>query len=349
MSSYYDERMTADLMEIREKVRKVSDIVQTQLDRSVQALFEMDRGLASHVVVGDREVNRRIGEIDRLCHAFIVRHAPSEEYLRRASAVLRLDVALERVGDYASSIGREVARLTEPLPESVAPEISLVADHARVSLEMALRAFETEDKELARTGKDIPEGDIERAFDGLLQVAEREERSLPDVFGYRHVCNLLMRVAEQAKNIREQTIFSISGEVAERTMFKVLFVDDHNDRASQIAEAYARSRYPESGSYSSAGFHPADAVDGDVVALLDARGLQPPASGPRPVVDVSSDRQHVVVVLGPTEEMEVPFRTTLVRWKLGEGASGDGLDGLYAEVENRVDELMTTLAGPEAA
>jgi len=97
MSTHYEERMEADLGEIRRKVKTVSDLVERQVQMAVQSLLHVDRDLASHVVLGDRQVNRRIKQIDHLCHAFIVRHAPSAGHLRYVSAVLRLDVALERV------------------------------------------------------------------------------------------------------------------------------------------------------------------------------------------------------------------------------------------------------------
>ena len=36
----------------------------------------------------------------------------------------------------------------------------------------------------------------------------------------------------------------------------MLFVDEHNDRLSQLAEAVARKAFPESGVYESAGWSP---------------------------------------------------------------------------------------------
>ena len=114
MSTHYEERMEADLTEIKRKVRKVSDLVELQVQRAVESLLTETVELANQAVLGDRQVNRRIKELDYLCHAFIVRHAPSAGHLRFVSAVLRLTVALERVGDYAGMMGREVVRLSAP-------------------------------------------------------------------------------------------------------------------------------------------------------------------------------------------------------------------------------------------
>lgn len=345
--------MESDLEEIRTRVRKVSDLVQEQVGGAVRALFEFDRAGASEVVLGDRQVNRRIQQIDSLCHAFIVRHAPTEEYLRRASAVLRLDVALERIGDYASSIAREVGRLSGPPPKGIAQEVRAIADHARVSLADGLRAFHEGDEGLARSSAGISERDIERTFASVLQVGEDGERSLGDVFGFTHVLNLLMRVTEQSNNIREQTLFALTGEVAERGTFRVLFVDERNDRSSQLAEAYARNNFPGSGEYESAGWSPAPSLNPELAGFLEAKGLALETAGPKAIdfTGGKSDAHHVVVLMEPDERARVepvPFRTTLVTWDL-DRARNEGLDELYGEVARRVDDLMKTLAGPEAA
>ena len=57
--------------------------------------------VANDVVLGDRRVNRKIRDIDHMCHAFIVRHAPSAGHLRYVSAVLRL----EKLGVLKRSVG----------------------------------------------------------------------------------------------------------------------------------------------------------------------------------------------------------------------------------------------------
>ena len=110
--THYEERMQSDLDEIRDKVELLAKLIESQVGDAVHSLLENDRSLANDVVLGDRRVNRKIRDIDHMCHAFIVRHAPSAGHLRYVSAVLRLDVALERIGDYASTIGPETVSYT---------------------------------------------------------------------------------------------------------------------------------------------------------------------------------------------------------------------------------------------
>jgi hypothetical protein len=39
MSTHYEERMEADLSEIKRKVRKVSDLVELQVERAIESLL----------------------------------------------------------------------------------------------------------------------------------------------------------------------------------------------------------------------------------------------------------------------------------------------------------------------
>lgn len=354
MTSHYEERMEADLREIRRKLHKVSDLIEEQVHNAVQALLTVDRALAARVVLGDRQVNRRIHEIDHLCHAFIVRHAPSAGHLRFASGVLRLDVALERIGDYADSIGRELSRLSGPPPGAVGRDIELIAQQARVTLSQALEAFHEGDVEAARRAAgmaDQTDYTLETVVAELLRAAEKQKGPLRDIFGLLRIINLLKRVAEQAENISEQTIFVQTGEEPPPRVHRVLFVDERNGAASQMAEAYANKAYPKSGRYESAGITPASKVDPALIEYMDNRGVDVRGSKPNQIESLSDrpEHFHVVVLLEPglrDRIGHVPYRTTIVEWTIE--SDGSDLGELYQEVVVNVQDLMTTLAGPDA-
>lgn len=358
MSTHYEERMEEDLSEIKRKVRKVSDLVEQQVQRAIEAFLTETVDLANQAVLGDRQVNRRIKDLDYLCHSFIVRHAPSAGHLRLVSAVLRLSVALERVGDYASMMGREVVRLSAPAPETIRRDIEMMGRQARHVLSQSLRAFHQGDAALAKsTLGQAEQTDItlNTVIKELIATGEKGERSLRDLFALQRIVNLITRMAEQAENVAEQTIFATTGETRDRRIFRVLFVDEHNDRSSQIAEAYARKAFPETGSFKSAGWSPAAALDPALISFMDARGVDLGGAVPKPLQPVLNVPQHFHVIVafspGAREHLgQLPYRTTLLEWKTGVGAGMDAetLGKLHQEISVRVSDLMTTLAGPEA-
>ena len=97
--SHYEERLQADLDEIRERVKAVGDEVIDAVGNACRSLLNVDRALAAETILGDLPVNREIRAIDQRCHAFVVRHLPSAGILRFVSSVLRLTVAIERIGE----------------------------------------------------------------------------------------------------------------------------------------------------------------------------------------------------------------------------------------------------------
>ena len=139
--SHYEERLEQDLGEIRNRVQAVGARVETAFRSAIEACLAADHARASQTILGDLGINREIRRIDRVCHAFVARHLPSAGHLRFVSSVLRLDVALERIGDYAVAVGRETVQLSVGAPSRVARDIELIADQALRMLRHALRSF----------------------------------------------------------------------------------------------------------------------------------------------------------------------------------------------------------------
>lgn len=355
---HYEERMEADLAEIRRKIRRVSALVEDQMRGAVQALLGGDVDLANDVVLGDKQVNRRIEDIDALVHAFIIRHAPSAGHLRFASAVLRLDVSLERIGDYASTIGREVAQFTSEPPSSVKNDLEALGQQARQTLAQALASFHAEDAEEAKKTYGFErqlDHTLRAVMAELVDVGERRELPLRDVFGLLRVAVIIRRVAGQAANVAEQTTFWLTGERRDQRIFRILFVGSSNDRASQVAEAYARKAFPESATYASCGVDPAASLDPRLIEFMDSKGVDVRNSRATELksVDDQARHYHVIVCLDPGVReaiQDVPFRTVVLDWSLDlpEGFSEEVLEEVYEEVVVRVQKLMITLAGPDA-
>ena len=362
-STHYEQRMAADLEEIRSRVRDVARRVEDQVADAVHALVARDRELANKVILGDRRVNRQIREIDRMAHAFIVRHAPSGGHLRYVSAVMRMDVAMERIGDYAGTIGREVVQMSSPPPSTVTRDIELISHQARETLRQALAAFQTADPDLARETHGMAmqtDATLQKVFSELLEVGEARDIPLRDIFGILRIINLIKRVAEQAENICEQTLFFTTGETKDLRVFRILFVDERNDGASVMAEAYARKAFPASGTYASAGWAPAEALDPGLAEFLDRSGIDVGNKKPSTLRPIHEEARHWNVVVGLHPDVrkhlpEIPFRTVFLEWDLGldpaslpKDLSEEQMDELLKNLAVRVQDLMQTLRGPDA-
>ncbi len=341
--SHYEERLEQDRKRLRREVRAVGEGVEEAVGDAVRALLEADAPLAHRTALGDLAINRRIRALDQRCHAFVARHLPSAGHLRFVSSVLRLDVALERIGDYAVTIAREVVQLRNKPPATVASDVRLLADQALRILNQSLQAFDEGNPELARGTKALAAQvatTSRRVYTDLLAEGEEGNHPLRDLFAWLVVFHRLERVSDQAKNICEETVFSVTGQTKQPKVYRVLFVDEKDNAQTQLAVAHARRAFPEAGEFSSAGFHPAAEIEPRSALFLERHGYE--ADGPS-ALDNSLEvlaGYHVVVSLGPDVESrlpEIPFRTIFLRWDLG--SVPDDLD------QERAEELLVQVHG----
>lgn len=361
--THYEERLEKDLQAIRTRVRAVSDRVERQIRDAVKALIDHDAELAGEVILQDRVVNRETRALDRACHAFVIRHLPVAHHLRFVSSVLRLDVALERVGDYAVTICRHSLRCSAGPPETVARDIELVSQQARHALAQAIAAFHEEDVDKARAALGLSvqvDATHDKAFEDLVATGEKHQRPVRDIFGFLRSLYSLLRVSDQAENIAQETLFAVDGETKNPKIYRILFVDRANDCRSQIAEAYARKAFGECGVFTSGGWEPAESLRPEALPFFGAHGLAFEGLKPKPVPDLMAEPRHFHVVIGldeKTREMigELPYKTVFLDWDLGPCPFGEDdpqaterLEEIYREIASRLRDLMEVLRGPDA-
>jgi len=363
--SHYEERLERDLREIRERIRAIGSRVEEAVRQAVHALGTRNRSLAYQTILGDLAINRTVRDLDRVCHAFVARHLPSAGHLRFISSVLRLNVTLERIGDHAVTICREAVQLGSQPPVVMARDIELIADQSRRVLSQAMKSFNEANAELARGTMTMAvqaESVFRRAFADLLSE-KRDENAPPlrDLFAFLVIFSQLVRVSKLAKNICEETVFTVLGETKAPKVYRVLFVDETNDCQSQLAEAFARKAFPESGRYASAGWRPANSLDPRLAAFLERHGIACGDLRPTLLEPIPEElaEYHVIVSLGgevAPHIPEIPFHTIYQEWELGPGPEGpddeqadERLAAIYKEISCKVRELIEALRGEGAS
>ena len=352
--SHYEERMQKDLDRIRGQVKELGKAVERALRDATRALLSGNAELAADTVIGDLQVNRLTRSLDARCHKFVARHLPSAGVLRYISSVLRLSVALERIGDYAETISRTALQLSAEPPTTVARDIEMMADQSERILHQALKGFNEGSADIARgilgmSGQYA--STFDRVFADLVKEGEKKSRPMSDVFSLLATFNRLERVVHQAKNICEETIFASTGEVKRSKKFSILFVDEANDGASQLAAHIATRAYPNSGTYQSAGYAPASGINGSFISFAAEKGVEFDDAAPRPlseVEDLMSDFHFVVALdAGAREQIgQVPFHTVILDWALSN--SGDPRSA-YEELSSRIGDLLERLRGEDAS
>jgi phosphate transport system protein len=359
--SHYEQRLERDLTNLRQRVADMSGQVKENLANAVRAMQKGDHQLATSTILADHPVNRTMREIDAACHAFIAVHLPSGRHLRLLSSIIRANIGLERIGDYATTIARASEQLSEPPSGRMAHELERFSSEVKVMLGQAITAFSEMNAELAR-GTMVLEREMEFDLDGIYAelMANPDQSNAKTLLTTFTVFTHLKRAADQAKNLCEDTVFAVTGETKEPKVYNILFLDRENSSASQMAEALARKAYPGSGRYASAGANPASSLDGATAGFLKSKGCELGEQSPSQL-NLSQHELaelHLVVCLqGSVKDYlpQLPFHTAGLEWDIGAGdlAAGDSPDEdtllrMYRELNARISDLMETLRGKDA-
>ena len=359
--SHYEERLERDLNALRSRIAGMSELVQRGLDNALLAMQKGDQQLAATTILADHPINRTMREVDAACHAFIAVHLPSGMHLRLLSSVIRVNIALERIGDYAVTIARAAEQLSEPPAGRMAHELERFGGEVKTMVAQAIKVFNDLNPELARVTM-VLEREMEFDLDGIYAelMANPEHSQAKSLLTIFTVFTHLKRAADQAKNLCEDTVFAVTGETKTPKVYNILFIDRDNACASLMAEALARKAFPGSGNYRSAGVSPADNVDPATVAFLGDLGVDIRTASPSPIdfTEHQLAELHLVVSLqGPVRDYLplLPFHTSGLEWDLGTGSLAPGqspneetLRSLYRELGSHIDELMHQLRGEDA-
>lgn len=107
--------------QIKQDVNDMFVLVIKQMDDACTSLLTMDKGIASQVIVFEHKVNSFELKITKEIEDYIALYNPVAIDLRFMLSMLQMIMDLERIGDYARSVGRFVreSELEELHPELV--------------------------------------------------------------------------------------------------------------------------------------------------------------------------------------------------------------------------------------
>ena len=150
MTTHLEAALQRDLEQIRTKVTEMGNLAVDAVEGAVRAVLDRNRQLAFAVILRDQYIDSLEKQLDRLCLEFLVRHQPAATLLRFAYATIKINLELERVGDYAESVAREALRLTKIDAQLPLEPLRQIAGLAVQMLRDSIRAFIAQDADLAR-------------------------------------------------------------------------------------------------------------------------------------------------------------------------------------------------------
>lgn len=206
-----------ELQGVRNDILQMGQLVITAIERSIQALVDLDMELACQVIQGDDAIDELELLLEERCVVLIARQQPLAKDLRILSTGLKISTDLERIGDHAFDIAKIAKRLGEGGNGHVKPllDIPRMAGLATQMLRDALTAYVNMDVELADKvcqADDEVDALYNQLFRELLTYMLADPAVINDATQLIFVARYLERVADHTTNIAEWVIYLQTGQ-----------------------------------------------------------------------------------------------------------------------------------------
>jgi phosphate transport system protein len=360
MAFHYEESLERDITRIRGKVSEMAALATEALSAGIRALCTRNRQMAYTVILRDRRIDELEKEVDRLCLEFLVRQQPVARHLRFAYTTIKVNLELERIGDYAESIARQVIKLSAISASWPLERFQQLATLAIPMISDVAKAFVTGDHQLAR---DVisreAETDALRSQINADLFLLRHEGKLPQeaLNPLLTIARRFERAADQATNIAEEVIYMATGEYQKHLggdTWRMVFIDEHNHCRSQLAEAIGHSLDQPNFVFFSAGLDPKP-IDPSTLEFLQSKGLQPAHPHSKSVGQLPNlDAAQIIVALNPTAKRAFPKPTKAVclDWSLEDPSAiadpaqrAAAFEHAYQFLHQHISELCEAVLG----
>src|ERR1043165_5244408 len=364
MNARYEESLRHDSKTIRQKVLEMAGLAERSLRSSLQALVERNRQIAYSVILRDHYIDELEKEIDRLCLEFLVRQQPAGTHLRFAYATIKINLELERIGDYAESIARQVLKISSLEPQPSYEKFVAIANLSIPMLQQAVEAFVDQNPDLALSTMHIEE-EVDMLRNGInaaiMQQHQLGKIPIEAVTPLLTIARRFERVSDQARNICEEVLYMCTGEYAKHKgteVLRILFVDIRNACRSQMAEAIANSLEKPQLVFSSAGIDP-HPIDPETVRFLAEKGMDISHHKSKAVNQIPNLDHYQVIVALAQEAQRVfpppPTKTVGLDWNVKDPSFVEGtpeeIRAAYEEtfqyINTHIRDLVEAILGEQ--
>lgn len=216
LSGHISKRFDSELEEIRNKVLTMGGLVETQLNKGIQALMESDSSIAHQVSTEDYKVNAMEVEIDSQCVEILARRQPAASDLRLIVTILKTITDLERIGDQAEKLGRfELELIDEGSTSTQYAKLEHLGQLVSKMLNNALNSFARLDGDVAlktlKKDKKV-NTEFESLNRQLITTMMEDPRNIKNALRVSWCARALERVGDHAINICEYVLFLKHGK-----------------------------------------------------------------------------------------------------------------------------------------
>lgn len=346
MEHVHNDTGIRDMHRINEYLAEMANCAETSLRDTLEAFLENNHTLAYGIILRDGFIDDKEKEIDRLCFEFLLQRQPVTLGLRFAVSAMKINLEIERVGDYAESMARQILKLkNRPSQESINCIIEL-AELATTMFHDAIQAFINQSVETAQKTIAVEEKVDALRNECIKKLLETPQEGVPPL-PLLNIIRRFERVADQARNICMEVLFLCTGENRKHPgaeVIRILFVDNHHSIHSRIAEAAGDGLNLEGFLFSSAGIDP-EPLDEHLVDRIRKNG-HPFSLKPSLALSKVPNLEyyHVIVGLSPEVRKTIPrqpSKTIYLDWEITSPPLETSDDGRFEASIKEVSTFIT--------
>jgi phosphate transport system protein len=203
---------------LKTSLTEMASLVESQLQKSIEALLKQDEDLANEVLHHEKRVNAFELRIDKECENIFALLTPVAHDMRLVFATLKMNADLERIGDYAEGISRIVVegKMTYDQQLIQTLDVSNMFEIVFAMLKDVVIAYKENDSRLARSvfSRDLLVNDINHnAMQLVVEYCRLNPKYIPQAINLLSIVRKLERVGDHVTNIAEEIIFFKEAEV----------------------------------------------------------------------------------------------------------------------------------------
>lgn len=198
----------------------LGELSERALSQALELLQTRDEAQAAAVIAGDDEIDDLYIHIEQRWLELLALQTPVAGDLRLVSAILHINLHLERVGDIAVNIAK-ILTATRHLPtnSTIVTHLREMGEVVLPMLRTAMDAFARRDQELSLRlpAMDEPVNRLNRGMYREVAACADDPALLDWAVRMMVVSRQLERVGDHAVDIAEQVAFLLTGEFREFT------------------------------------------------------------------------------------------------------------------------------------
>jgi phosphate transport system protein len=202
--------------EIKDAVLRMGALVEEAIRRAARSLVDHDADLALDVIRSDVRINDAQREVSRLISVTIATQNPVARDLRYLLTLDHVTYELERIGDHAASLAKQVIKLAPEPPLADYVKLPEMAERDAQVVHMVLRALVDADAIAAREAA-VLDDEIDRlyhaTFDEVIELMRQDPANVERGTRIVIASHYLERIGDRSTNIAEDIVYLVTGDV----------------------------------------------------------------------------------------------------------------------------------------